>query len=154
MELIRVSLEFQILKCERRQELGDVMEMTLVLIAMVKVDRFGFVLLARGFKGETGTTRALRNFLSKLADFKLDSAQRSVFGEVLIIHHFEKKGLLERVHWCIHDLIPTRVKICQKVSIFVDRLLRVKHTVVHYLCTSLNDIVDQYTDVWVALGEA
>jgi hypothetical protein len=153
LEFIRVSLEFQALKCERRQELGDVMEMTLVLIATVKADRFGSVLLSRRFEGETETTLALWYFLSKLADFKLDSAQRSVFGEVLIIHHFEKKGLLERVHWCIDNLIPMRVKICQKVSIFVDRLLRVKHTVVHYLCTSLNDIVDQYTDVWVALGE-
>ena len=154
LELIRASLEFQTLKRERRQELSDVVEMPLVLIATVKADRFGFVLLTRRFIGETGTTRSLRHFLNKLADFELDRAQRSVFGEVLIIHHLEKKGLLESVYWCINNLIPTGVKICQKVSIFVDGLLRVKHTVVHYLCTSLNDIVNQHTDVRVALGKA
>ena len=63
------------MKCERRQELGDVMEMALALVASVKADRFRFVLPARRFKGKMGIIRALRYFFSKLADFKLDSAQ-------------------------------------------------------------------------------
>jgi len=54
--------------------------------------------------------------LSKHVDSKLDSAQRTIFREVLIIHYFEEEGLFERMYWRVDDLVPHRVKVYVQVS--------------------------------------
>src|SRR5258708_35433324 len=91
------------------------MSLSLVLISSVEADWLGFVHLARRLKGKTGIIPTL-HLSSKLADFEFNSAQRPIFGEVLIIHHFEKESLFVRMYWCIDDLVPDRIKVYQEVS--------------------------------------
>ena len=48
---------------------------------------------------------------SQFTNFELNGAKGTIFGEILIIHHFQKKGFFERVYWCVDNLVPLGVEI-------------------------------------------